>query len=110
MNWFGSLEWKPGETEQIEIKDSISNVNPFGNASGIDVEKKKEIFALEGKWYQLAVDQAMEKYPNDLKKQIAFQDKLENTFKKQIEKKYGLKRGELDAIIFEGGQTGWSWK
>lgn len=110
MNWIGYLEWKSGGIEHIEIRDSVTNTNPFGNTSDIDIEKKKEIFALEGKWYKLAVDQAMEKYPNDLKKQIEHQDKLENSFKKQIEKKYRLKKGEFDAIIFEGGQKRWSWE
>ncbi|MFA7418896.1 MAG: hypothetical protein WCZ90_04345 [Melioribacteraceae bacterium] len=77
----------------------------------IEVEnRRKEIFRVDGQWYKLSVDQSMKKYPDDLDRQTAYQEKLEKSFRKQVEKKYHLKKGELDSIILEGGQKRWSWE
>ena len=72
-------------------------------------QRRKEIFAVDGQWYKLAVEKAMDKYPYDLKKQMAYQEKLEKSFRKQLEKKYSLKKSELDSIILEGGEKRWTW-
>jgi hypothetical protein len=43
------------------------------------------------------------------REQLAYQERIEKILRKRLEKKYGLKKGELDAIILEGGEKRWTW-
>jgi len=74
----------------------------------IDEEnRRKEIFAVDGANFQHIVEIVSKKYPSDLKKQFEYQEQLEKNYRKWIEKKYKLKKGELDSIIIEGQENGW---
>jgi len=84
---------------KIESSQSLTKTDSVALKENVEEQRRKEIFVEDGRLYKVAVEKAMEKYPNDLKKQTAYQEKIEKIFRKRLEINYGLKKGELDAII-----------
>lgn len=104
-----NLEYNVGDeySHDEEPKDSLQQI---GDELAIkEEEKRKEIFGYDGKLYKEAVEKAMVKYPDDLDKQVAYEEQLQIKVDEQVMKKYGLIKEELDAIRMEGSQRRWEW-
>ena len=111
-----SLNLKCSENNNYQDSPVIGTIAPETKIDSVapkeneEEQRRKEIFAVEGKSYKRVVEIVMEKYPYDLKKQSICEEQLVKQYQKKIMKHYGITKKELDAIILEGGEKRWEWE
>ena len=56
-----------------------------------------------------ATDEAIERYPSDINKQIDFERELQEKYKDELAASYGFTRDQLQSIIVEGITNRWKY-
>ena len=73
---------------------------------GLSEATRKQIY--EESWILgKVIDEVMAEYPDDLDKQLDYQEELIEKYEKELAAKYGITRDQFDEISIEGLKKGW---
>ncbi len=110
--WIGMSELSYGDTKpsitirtkQIELRNKQPEIK-FGMSESIRKKVFKEIAWAEKR----AMDEAVKRFPSDIKKQIAIENELVEKYKNELAKTYKITRKDLSAISVEGLTKQWPY-
>ncbi len=107
--WLAMLQMSPsdeGEPKVTVWKEKIARIGQEPEEKfGLSEEQRKQVFKEIAAAELRATDEAIEREPSDINKQIDLERELTEKYKNELAQKYNLSRDQLDAISLEGVQN-----
>jgi hypothetical protein len=109
--WLAMSQMSFGETEQqITVKsDQIERIGEEPQDKfGLAEAERQGIYKEAARLERTATDEAIERYPSDISRQLEFERRQKEKYREQLAAKYKLTSEELQATLLEGVIKQWT--
>lgn len=110
--WIGMSQMGPDDSgPEVTIRsDQIARLGEeASNKFGLTESKRRALFREIARVEDEAVDEAMERYPQDIDAQLGYERRLAETKKIKLAQQYGVDRAILDSVSLEGVVNRWAY-
>ena len=108
--WLAMSQMSYGDAEpQINVRtEQIARIGQeLPKKFGLREEQRREVFREIARLEKKATDEAIQRFPSDINKQIDLETKLDEKYKDELAAKYQLTRDQLQSIMVEGVKNLW---
>ncbi len=110
--WLAMSQMSYGETEpKLTVRtDQIARLGQKPQEKfGLTEAERQEAFMELARLEKKATDEAIERYPSDINKQIDLEGELQEKYKDELAARYSLTRDQLQSIMVEGVTNQWKY-